>query len=219
MLILATVILSALAIGPTIPLAGTTVDAKGKPVADAELWLVGLPGPGDATIVAQGRSDEHGQFALVRPAALAGAGIYRPVTLWAFRPGLHVAWREFPGELPAPDRPVQLELGTPAGTEIRVVDPQDDPVAGTRNRIQELYPSFRDLPGPLADRLEANTDSAGCVVLDAFDSASLRGIEIRARVSAGSHARFTRPRADRRPFGCGPPQALSVGWSPTIPVS
>ena len=154
MLIFTTVLLSALASGPTIALAGTTVDAKGKPVADAEVWLVGLPGPGDAAIVAQGRSDERGQFALVRPAALAGAGIYRPVTLWAFRPGLRVAGREFPGELPAPDRPVRLELGPPAGTEIRVVDPQEDPVAGARSASGNSIPMSANCPdrSPIGSR-------------------------------------------------------------------
>jgi protocatechuate 3,4-dioxygenase beta subunit len=179
MSILIAILLSVMASAPVVPLTGTTVDHDGRPVVGAELWLVGIAGLEDAPIVARGRSDNRGRFALERPAALAGSGRFRPVTVWAYKPGLRVAWREYPENVPRPELPVRLELGPPTGTELRVVGPDEEPVAGARVRVERLQP-FRGLPEPLADRLEATTDSGGRTVLDGFEAVELASLEVRA---------------------------------------
>jgi protocatechuate 3,4-dioxygenase beta subunit len=192
MLILMAAILSALASAPTMSLSVTTVDRDGRPVAGADIWLVGLAGSDDAPIVVQGRSDEQGHFALTLPAGLAGRGDYRPATLWAMRAGMRVALLRFPGSLPDPGRPVRLELGPPAGAEIRVVDPDGAPVAGASIRLYRIHPNELAVPDPIAGRLEQTTDAAGRFVLDAFASEDLASIQVRAR-GFGSQPRAFRP--------------------------
>jgi hypothetical protein len=75
MALLTAVVLAVLVVPPTTRLDGTTVDREGKPVSDVELWLMGLPGPDGAPILARGRSGENGRFELERPAGLAGASV------------------------------------------------------------------------------------------------------------------------------------------------
>ena len=76
----------------------------------------------------------------------------------------------FPGRLPEPGRPVRLELGPPAATEVRVVDPDGSPVAGAMIRIYRVHPNNLTVPDSIADRLERTTDAEGRVVLDAFET-------------------------------------------------
>ena len=149
----------------------------------AEVWLVGRANPEGMPIVAHGRSDEHGRFALALAAGpeLAGEGDYRPVTLWAVRTGMRAAVLRFPGRLPDPGRPIRLELGPPAQAEVHVVDPDDAPVVGASIRIDRIAPNNLGIPDPIADRLEATTDAAGRAVLDGFASAELVAIAVRAK--------------------------------------
>jgi hypothetical protein len=181
MSILTALIVSVLTSAPaqTVSLVGTTVDGEGKPVAGAELWLIANLGPDDSPTVARGRSDEHGRFSIERPATLAGLNVYRTVTLWAHRPGLRVARLPFPGKLPGPDQPVRLELGPPAGKEIRVVAHDDRPVASARIRFERID-NFRELPDPIASRLELTTGPDGRAVLDSIAPEDLRSVEVRA---------------------------------------
>ena len=120
-----------LALGVTVPLAGTVVDAAGRPVAGATVWL------GDTIATRQGpevlataETDAQGRFRLERAEELAGRGVMWSPTLWAYKPGARVAFVEFKRNVPGPDEPVRLALGPPASTRVRVLKPDGTPAAG-----------------------------------------------------------------------------------------
>jgi hypothetical protein len=70
-----------LAQAPTTTLSGTVVGPKCEPISDAEVVLADLP-MYNPPILARGRSDAAGRFAIERPAGLAGAGRYTTPALW-----------------------------------------------------------------------------------------------------------------------------------------
>lgn len=186
------------------PLRGTVVDAEGEPVNGAAVWLLERPTDGLAEVVAEGRSDEQGRFALDCPTDLADEhrerragsrsdeislavannqniqGPRQGVTLWAFRPGMQAAVREYSGSLPGPDQPVRLVLGRPAKTEINVKDHDLHPVAGARIKISRLKSNMVAIPRPLAERTELSTDSRGIATLDAFAAERVAEVEVEA---------------------------------------
>jgi len=204
MILLTAAVLAAFTATPTTPLRGTVVDADSRPVEGASIWLLEQLSSGDAHVVAEGRSDEQGGFSLDRPSDLgdeyridqsAGKTIdlslalarnpsrplpQRAVSLWAFRPGMQVAVKEFTGNLPGPALPVRLVLGPAANVEIQVKDHELRPVAGARIKVSRLTSSLSAIPRPLADRIEMSTDADGRAVLDGFASMRVAEVEVQA---------------------------------------
>ena len=71
------------------PVTGLVVDAKGLPVAGAEVALAaGMTRDGSVPVLSQTRSDQAGKFHFPRPAPEKLASVDTTLTLWAHKPGL-----------------------------------------------------------------------------------------------------------------------------------
>ena len=141
-----------LALGMTVPLSGTVVDAAGQPVAGATVWL------GDPIATQQGpevlattETDDQGRFRLERADDLAARGDMWSPTLWAYKPGSHVAFLEIQGELAggrragppcartagldlAPRPPARWQARQGGARPVRPGDPQGPAAAGQAAR-------------------------------------------------------------------------------------
>ena len=174
-----------LSLGATVPLTGTIQDPAGRPVAGARVWL----GDTNATnkgpeVLATAKTDEQGRFQLERADDLVGRGGLWSPTLWAYKPGFHVACIEFKGSLPGASEPVRLVLGTPASISLRVVFPDGQPAQGAQVRFAAFdYRRFKT-PGPpdgMLDQLAVTTDNDGRCTLDGFTPAEILGLDVTAR--------------------------------------
>jgi hypothetical protein len=170
-----------LVLGMTVPLAGTVVDAAGRPVAGATVWLgdtiANRQGP---EVLATGATDDHGRFWLERADDLTGRGALWSPTLWAYHPGARVAFLEFKGNLPAAGEPVRLVLGPPASTAIRVLHPDGKPARGARVRLAQATLKAPRPPDTLLDRLAATTDADGRATLDGLAPADIFALDVTA---------------------------------------
>jgi protocatechuate 3,4-dioxygenase beta subunit len=179
-MLLSLTLLAALANGPTVTMAGRVVDAAGAPLAGAEVMLLGLPAPGGVPVVARGKADDSGHFALQRPAGLAGEGDWRAPRLWAYRDGYRLAFVTFPGPLPAAGEEVRVTLPTRGRAEYVVEGPDGRPVAGARVRVRSLAPFYTKPPEELAARLEARTDAVGRALIDAVSAEQVSEVGVEA---------------------------------------
>jgi Carboxypeptidase regulatory-like domain len=165
---------------PTTTLAGTVVDQDGKPVVGAELVLTN-PKPGEAPVVARGKSGEGGRFNLDRPAGLAATDRYLVPVLWAIAPGHRVGVMRFAGALPGPDEFVRVSLGPPGKTAIRVESPERAPVVGARLSVQQIKSEVSTVPDPVADIAERATGPDGVAILDAFSPEQVGWVDVIAK--------------------------------------
>lgn len=181
MLLSLTLLLVAVVDEPTVALSGRVVDATGAPAGGAEILLAGLPkSNGDRPIVARGKADEAGRFALRRPATLAGENDWRAARLWASRPGDRLAFASFSGPLPPPGEEVRLALPPRGRAEFRVEGPDGRPVAGAKVRVKSLAPTHVPVPEALAARVEATTDAEGRATIEAVGGEQVAQAEVEA---------------------------------------
>ncbi len=170
-----------LAVGTIVPLSGTVVDAAGRPVAGASVWL----GDTIATnkgpeVLSSAVTDDRGHFVLERADDLAGRGAMWSPTLWAYKPGFRVAFLEFKQNLPKADVPVRLVLGPPASTSLRVLLSDGKPAAGARVRLVHVNIESPRPPDKLFDRVAATTDTEGRATLDGFALADIFALDVTA---------------------------------------
>jgi hypothetical protein len=170
-----------LALGMTVPLSGKVEDAAGRPVAGATVWL------GDTIATRQGpevlattQTDDRGRFRLERADDLVGRGVMWSPTLWAYRPGFHVAFIEFKGNLPKAGEPVRLVLGPPASTSLRVLQPNGQPTQRARIRLVQVNLKAPRPPDGMLDHLAATTDTDGRCTLDGFTPADILALDVTA---------------------------------------
>src|SRR5262249_38744807 len=138
MAFLASLIWADLAQGPAARLAGQVVGPEGRPVASAEVVLVGWPSY-QAPVVARGRTDDEGRFSLERPAGLAGEDRYRAGVLWVAAAGSRASTTDFAGALPGADEPVRVALEPAAKTQVFVEAPDGTPVSGARVSVVRIH--------------------------------------------------------------------------------
>jgi len=165
---------------PTTPLTGIVVGPNGEPVADAEVLLGGLP-VYDQTVVARGRSDAQGRFSIERPTGLAGENRNITPILWVVKPGFRLGALRFPGPLPRPDEPVRVELGPPGKGEVQVEDPNGQPVAGARIRLEWFGHGELNVPEAVEDLIEATTDKDGRAIIEAAANDEIAYVDVHAK--------------------------------------
>jgi Carboxypeptidase regulatory-like domain len=170
-MIVAAFLLTALAQAPAGPatLSGRVVDAQGQPAAGAEVLLSGIwRGREGPPVLARAKSDQKGRFRIEAPGEKDPKRSNSPLAVWAYSPQLGLAGQSFsPSALPAPGS-VQLKLGGPVQTTVRVVGPDARRIAGARvapvsvRVAGGIRPDSRfPLPDPLAGSLAATTDADG----------------------------------------------------------
>lgn len=177
--------LGAACLAATVPLSGVVVDAQGQPAAGAWVWLADThaENKGPETL-AKTETDDQGRFRLDRPDDLKGRGTSWSPTLWAYKPGAHVALLEFKQGLPGADEPVRLELGPPASFSVRVLAADGSPSVETRVRPSWINAATFRAPRPpkeLFEHLTVTTDADGVAKLDGFDATELYALNITAK--------------------------------------
>ena len=176
---------------PTVPLTGIVVGPNGEPVAGAEVLLGGLPAHGQ-TIVARGRSNAQGRFTIVRPSGLAGENRYSAPILWVVKPGFRLGSLKFPGPLPKAGEPVRIVLGPPGKGEVRVEDPNGQPVAGARIRLEWFGHEQINVPEAVEDLIEVTADKDGRSVIEAAANDEIAYVDVHAK-GFGIQGRTFRP--------------------------
>jgi Carboxypeptidase regulatory-like domain len=161
----------ALAQAPAGPatVSGQVVDAEGRPVAGAEVVLSGFRrGTWQVAALALVMSDRDGRFRIDVPAETDTRLPHGYQALWAYAPKAGLAGQALAPEAPPKAGAVQLKLGAPAHTAVRVVGPDGKPVAGARvapawlRTIKERRPgTVLPTADALGDRLAALTDADG----------------------------------------------------------
>jgi hypothetical protein len=163
------------------PLTGLIVDAQGKPVGGAEVWLTGIGGFGAKTpVLSRARSEAEGQFRLSIPADKDGRRPREALTIWAYRTGSAVGSMSFERAKPPRPEATKLTLGTPAEARFRVVGPDGRPVVGTRispftARVEGL-PYALPMPPDLSDRLAVRADAEGMGALTGMTAERLQHV-------------------------------------------
>jgi hypothetical protein len=165
---------------PTTPLTGIVVGPNGELIAGAEVLLGGLP-VYDQTVVARGRSDAQGRFTIERPAGLAGENRFITPILWVVKPGFRLGSLRFPGPLPKAGEPVRVVLGPPGKGEVRVEDPDGQPVAGARIRLEWFGQEGINVPEAVEDLIEATTDTDGRAVIEAAANDEIAYVDVHAK--------------------------------------
>ena len=155
-----------------VPIAGVVVDATGRPVAGAEVWLAEAvppaegrragpellapvaPGPvaGEAPAMAHARTDADGRFAVEVPAEVVARPSPPSLVIWAaaLGQGPRVAWYRLPGVALADDPPVRITLGARRAAR----SASSTPIASRSPAPAFPHPGRRE-PGPRAARTGA----------------------------------------------------------------
>lgn len=172
----------AVAFDPAIPLTGTVEDRTGRPVAGAVVWLGDTNATRDGPqVLATGITDSRGRFRLERAAGLAGRGTTWSPTLWAYSPGLRVAFLEFKARLPAAGDSVHLVLGPPAAAALRVLRPDGTPAIGVRVCLVDTCLEAPRPPDGLIEKLAVTTDALGRCTIDGFAQTDIEAVDVTAR--------------------------------------
>jgi RNA polymerase sigma factor (sigma-70 family) len=138
------------------PLAGVVVDAAGKPVADASVWLTVPRFPdGKIETLDQGKTGADGRFRLTIPARWFNTehGLRQELGLIAFRPGLRPAGLGFSRTFVPPAADARLVLGPAAETTLQVNGPNGGGLGGARAEVVALN----------CDKIEGSEDQARAV--------------------------------------------------------
>ena len=132
-MIVSALVMMALAQAPagSATLSGQVVDAEGRPAAGIDVLLSGMgSGSWGLPVLSQAKSDRDGKFRIDAPAEKDPRRPHFLLAVWAYAPKTGLAGQAFsPPALPAAGS-VQLKLGGPVHTAVRVVGPDGKPVAG-----------------------------------------------------------------------------------------
>ena len=119
----------------TVPLSGSVVDSDGKAVAGAELFFrpaAYWPGV-EKWASPPAQTDAEGRFQIALPRIAENRQPVYPGTLWAFKPGKRLAWQKV-CDTPEASSPLKLTLSLPSDFRVKVVAPDQKPLAGCRSR-------------------------------------------------------------------------------------
>jgi len=129
------------------PFTGTVVDAAGKPVAGATVWLLTRDDSGKSNVVAETASDEKGRFRIAEVSRDDSSGAPRPLMLTARdsqgRIGGQV--RSFSSGPPVPEarstqfRDMQIALQDVKDYRGRLTDTSGQPMAKAGIRVESCW--------------------------------------------------------------------------------
>jgi hypothetical protein len=144
---------------------GTVVDDQGKPVADAQVTFhASAPWKGDAgPVEVRAKSDDKGRFRLAT-SRMAGVDIL-DAKVWAYRAGSAIT------AVPCRRQPLALVLRKPEPRIVKIVGPDDQPVAGALIsprviRVVSATAGAGDVPDALAAPGAVTTGSDGTATLN-----------------------------------------------------
>jgi hypothetical protein len=179
---------------------GTVVDPDGKLVKGATVWLTAfVDNDVDVENLAQVETDADGRFTV--DASAGGGDRPRFLSLWAHAPGSRVAVASLSDRTKDDRGPVQLTLGPPATTPVRVRGADGKPVAGATVRL-----SSRIFPAGLGANLEVTTDAQGRATIEGVNPGQVRRVDVTAaRVGTQGH-NVAQDQAEKTV------QLFAVGW-------
>lgn len=183
--IILSLLLAALNGSEAVTLPGTLIDADGKPVAGAEVWLsegrlVNPRGeilsegqvPERPKMIARERSDNSGRFAIELPDEVPPSDWARTwLVLWAHRSGSALCMRRVARDVPPRAAPATLRLTAAVPLAMVIVGPDEKPVSGARVLPEKLNDAW--LPREFAEQLAATTDRDGRAVLHDLEPTAL----------------------------------------------
>jgi hypothetical protein len=194
MILVAPMVLIVLAQSPTVTLSGTVAGPDGRPVAGAEVWLVGLPDYAPPN-VRRGRTDAEGRFAIECPAGPADETSYIIPRLWVYKPGLRLSMTAFTDALPGAGKLVRVVLGPAARAEVAVDGPDGRPVAGARVRVERFGPGSVNLLEEVEDRLETRTGPDGLAVIAGVANEDVTWVDVVSEAFGVQGRLFSHPSA------------------------
>ena len=97
------------------------------------------------------------------------------------KPGFRLGSLRFPGPLPKAGEPVRVVLGPPGKGEVRVEDPDGQPVAGARVRLEWFGQERINVPEAVEDLIEATTDKDGRAVIEAAANDEIAYVDVHAK--------------------------------------
>lgn len=184
-----------LKVRPPEPFVGTVVDTDGKPVPDAEVFLVGMDRRAPMVHYVAGsrtRSDAHGEFEIALTPDSASTSLMGTPTLgWLI--AQHSDFSLGSVTIGGLTRMQgggrwRIVLRPRRQSSFRIVGTSGDPIAGAGVRITAIGPPHRSVGGPssplvseLSDRFRTVTNSAGDAVLDGVGPDQITGLEIVAQ--------------------------------------
>lgn len=173
-----------------VTLPGTLLDADGKPIAGAEVWLAdgSLANPrgeilseGQVPVppktIAHQRSDASGHFAVELPDDLPQSDWSRTwCVLWARNPDSAICVRLIARDLPPRAAPVTLHLAAAPPLPLVVIGPDGKPVSGARILPEKVNDAW--LPRELGEQLAVTTDGDGRAVAHDLDPTTINLVRV-----------------------------------------
>jgi hypothetical protein len=189
------VMMQAPAAGP-VDVAGRVVDAKGQPIAAAEVLISGLATAlRQPEVVARGKSDAQGQFRISVPAPKDPLRANLPLAVWATHAGHALGGVAFTRQSRTQSNvsPLVVKLPAQGNTTVRVVGATGAAVAGAKVmplsfRVEPAPGSVArggqitdfPLPGELSERLTITSGPDGRGTIASIAANDLRGVWLEA---------------------------------------
>jgi hypothetical protein len=121
------------------PLAGVVVDPNGKPLADADVWLVTALLDGKPGTLGKTKTDESGRFNLAVPDWwFQIQGLRQELGLIAAREGFRLGAITYSSSSVPPQSGIRLQLGMRTVSSMTVLAPDKSPLPKAKVAVQEL---------------------------------------------------------------------------------
>ncbi|QEH37771.1 Regulatory protein BlaR1 [Aquisphaera giovannonii] len=178
-------------------LTGTVIDAAGKPVPGADVWIVAETYPESRTIsLDDARTDSEGRYRLAWDDSRLEGPAIGTRAVWSYHE-THGIGRAMLQAGPArsggdPDRPIRVALSPASQTSLRITDAEGRPLAAAKVTPATLRETPLRLPEPLAERLASRTDGEGSARLLGPSGGSIEAV--RVEPPGGGAQVFHRPK-------------------------
>lgn len=156
---------------------GVVVDAEDQPVAEALVAIRLRYGVGENDWVVNGTTNAEGKFELVVPAKWLEPGpFYSDRRVWAYAEGHALAATSASEQIDKnSNEPLEVKLAVEQPIEVKVLDPDGQPLAGTRVEPHNMQ-SGHIAPGAILDRVAAVSNDEGTATLRGVAPDSVRNV-------------------------------------------